>query len=359
MIGARSQPRKWAAAAAFSVAVHTAAAVWFVWRPDFGSMLPGPAAEPVQMEISALTMPPAVAPVVSDPVQVAAAPVEFMSTAVPETSPGAATTETLAALPPWGLLPDLVDPGLVTALDPAGGAGGEGPDQEPDAPGVADPDLSPDPTAGITTGTPADPRLAPLIDRIRDQLSAPCLLALPMLDAQGDVSLLVLSDSDRDLTSLTGQLTQGLDMPVTQTSALLDPRQCPAVAFARRDPRYPVLPLALSTNAVELPPGGTLSGQIVGGGGYYTTLLLVDDNGVVHDLRRFLVNSAGRVSFDLPMIRDGAARDTRQLLVALSTPARPDTVTRRAGEAAGPFFDALFAEIGQTALVGVASVYVR
>ena len=39
--------------------------------------------------------------------------------------------------------------------------------------------------------------------------------------------------------------------------------------------------------------------------GRYVTLLMVDDNGVTHDLRRFLINSGGRISFDVPVARDG------------------------------------------------------
>lgn len=54
-------------------------------------------------------------------------------------------------------------------------------------------------------------------------------------------------------------------------------------------------------------------------------------------------------------------RDTRQLLIALATPQFGlwNTVTARAGDAAGPFFDALFAEVGQNALIGIASFDVR
>ena len=47
------------------------------------------------------------------------------------------------------------------------------------------------------------------------------------------------------------------------------------------------------------------------------------------------------------------------LLVALAAPRRPAAIAAHAGELAGPFFDALFAEIGQDALIGVASVYLR
>ena len=86
---------------------------------------------------------------------------------------------------------------------------------------------------------------------------------------------------------------------------------------------------------------------------------MVDENGAVHDLRRFLLSSAGGTRFDVPVARMRQPRDTRQLLIALATPQRLNTVTARAGDAAGPFFDALFAEVGQNALIGIASFDVR
>ena len=61
----------------------------------------------------------------------------------------------------------------------------------------------------------------------------------------------------------------------------------------------------------------------------------------------------------MPVARQGDARDTHQLLIAVATAGRPETVSRAAGEAADGFFDQLACEIGPEALVGVASAYIR
>ena len=80
---------------------------------------------------------------------------------------------------------------------------------------------------------------------------------------------------------------------------------------------------------------------------------------MTHDLRRFLVKSGGKINFDVPVARDGNIRDTHQLLIAVATASRPETVSRAAGELAEDFFDQLLRETGPEALVGVASVYIR
>lgn len=198
-----------------------------------------------------------------------------------------------------------------------------------------------------------------LVDRIRSQLTDACLLALPIMRGEDELTLSLLSDSDRNASALTDQLVAGIEGDIGRETLLLDPRQCPAVAFARRDTRYPVFALGLQLDAQSVASGNSLRGQISNGTGYVQTLLMVDENGAVHDLRRFLLSSARGTRFDIPVARMRQPRDTRQLLIALATPQRLNTVTARAGDAAGPFFDALFAEVGQNALIGIASFDVR
>lgn len=206
--------------------------------------------------------------------------------------------------------------------------------------------------------TPLDPRLDGMIQRIRAKLDESCLLALPQLTAEGQVRLSVLAAADRQISAFVEEITEGLgDIP--DQRVLLDRRQCPGLTFARRAADYPLFALQIQLQQTDIDSGGAAVGRIANGAGHYNTLLLVDDNGVVQDLRRFLTVQGGEVGFDVPMSRAGAARDTNQLLIAIATPGRIDSVTRNAGRLAADFFPDLIAELGDNVLIGVSSVYVR
>ena len=333
MIGAQATARGWTFAATVSLSVHAAVAGALIWQPSWSWGGPEPV-QPVEIQLTALTLPGAQTPVeiltpVSTPVP------------VPSLEPGTGTSEqeTLAA----GMSPILPN----AALPMAG-------TETPAAAKAETPPL-PDDTPAAET----DPRLVTLFERIRDRLTAPCLLALPVLTAEGDIRLNLLASDDGQIPGLLRELTQGQQAGIDGQAVLLDPRQCPGLTFARRDLRYPVFPLAVQLAAQDVTSGDSLRGTISGGTGRYVTLILVDDNGVTHDLRRYLVNSGGKISFEAPVARDGDARDTHQLLIAVATPARPDTISRAAGEMAETFFDQLAREVGPDALIGVASAYIR
>ena len=353
MIGARREAPDWAVAAGLSAALHLAALGFALSHPALRVLAPEPAAEAAPLEITAITVDPAAAP--AEPLRTVAAPageVIAAATTAPLPAPAslavpAGSTRVPASDP--ADLPLTPIPEVLRPLDaPAAIAA---------APAATAP--SPLTLAPQAEAPPPDPRLLELVDRIRGRLTDPCLLALPQI-RDGALELAIIADDDRAITPLMDSLTQGLGgTGIGRNAALLDARQCPAVAFARRDPRYPVFGLGLSLDSQTVASGQALRGRITNGEGYDTTLLLIDDNGVVHDLRPFLRQSAGSVAFDAPVARDGAARETQLLLVALAAPRRPAAIAAHAGELAGPFFDALFAEIGQDALIGVASVYLR
>ena len=336
MIGAQATTRGWTIAAALSLSIHAAAATALVWQPSWSWGSPEPV-QPVEIQLTALALPGTETPAeVLTPV----------STPVPApdlaAGPDIGKQETLVA----GMSPILPNAALPMA-------GPESPG--PEVPEAAKAETPPaDPPVAET-----DPRLVTLFQRIRDRLTAPCLLALPALTAEGDIRLNLLASDDGQIPGLLRDLTQGQETGIEGQAVLIDPRQCPGLAFARRDLRYPVLPLAVQLAAQDVPGGDSLRGTVSGATGRYVTLILVDDNGATHDLRRYLVNSGGKISFDVPVARDGDARDTYQLLIAVATPARPETISRAAGELAETFFDQLAREVGPEALIGVASVYIR
>lgn len=217
------------------------------------------------------------------------------------------------------------------------------------------------PSAGDPiTGSPAQNQaLGDLVSQLRDRLAEPCLVAMPQTLGGDEVLLTTFGASDRAISDLFRDLSGTVDLPMTERSVLLDARQCPAVDFVRAATTYPAFRLQLQIDAAEVASGDRLTGRVAGIGGNQATLLLIDDNGVVQDLRRFTLQSGDQLQFDVPVHRVGADRDTSQLLVALATPTRPETVTSLAGRLAEDFFPPLAPVHQDQALIGVAPVYVR
>lgn len=335
MIGQQTTGRGWMIAAAVSLSVHAAAAGALVWQPSWHwDWREVPVQPPVEIRLTPLSLPGD-----NQPGEV----LSPISTPIPVPESG-----TVGQIDP----DDQVDPApydsplLQNTALPTASTGG------------IDTPPPPDPPAQQNVAE-TDPRLVELFQRIQTNLTDPCLLALPALAEDGQIHLNLLASDDAAIPALLRDLTQGLETEVTGQAVLLDPRQCAGLAFARRDPRYPVFPLAVQLQSQDVAAGDSLRGTVTGGTGRYVTLLMVDDNGATHDLRRFLINSGGRISFDVPVARDGQARDTHQLVLAVATPSRPATISREAGALAEDFFDELAREIGPDALIGIASAYIR
>lgn len=323
-----------------SLTVHGAAAAALIFQPGWIDAVADNSPRPLQIEVTTLSPPGAGAqddqPLVS--VATPAATPQTPEVEVPLPQTGNTPADQATASP---VLPDVnlsaLGPSAVSVEASVEPVAAPGPDQ-----------------ADVT-----DPRLVELFNRIRDRLNESCLLALPALRGENQIQLGILAADDRRISALMRELTENLTTEVAEAAVLLDRRQCPALAFVRRDPQYPVLDLGLRLDSQDVSSGGALRGQIMGGAGWYNTLLLIDDNGVVHDLRRFLIRSADQILFDVPLARAGASRDTHQLVMAIATRTRPETISARSGELAERFFDRLTREIGPEAMIGVSSVYVR
>lgn len=349
MIGERPDGWKWAQASGLSVALHAAVLGYLVWQPSFDFLNVDPPQPLDQIQITALMpqTPPELPP---DPTETLTSP----ETAT-ETLPSDSGSETITSSAMPELTPTTTDPltaetgeVLTSAIESIG------PDTQPD-----EGPEQPLPVESTTEAAPPDPRMIQLIDRIRGRLTEPCMLALPMMRGEGQMQLNVVSDNDHNITALMDDLTAGITGEINRQAVLVDQRQCPAVAFVRRDQRYPVYALGIQLESAQIARGTSLRGQITNAGGYYQSLLMIDEYGVVHDMRRFLLTSTRATRFDFAVARYRPSRDTHQILVALATPNRPETVTTHAGQTAKDFFDALFAEVGQTALIGVSSFYVQ
>ena len=334
MIGAPAWGRGWLIAAGLSVALHGAAVAALIWQPAGSQAPPRAPLGELRLDI--------IGPITGQD----SAPVQILTSSADPAADLAADQGADAPLAAADLLLPLAvtDTALTDPAMPIDQAAPSGdtplPAMDPDAP-------------------PPDPRIAELLDRIRARLTEPCLLALPALLDQDQVRLNVLAANDRRISQLMRDLTRNLDAEITEQPILLDSRQCPALDFVRRDPGYPLPGVSLHLDSQDIASGDMLGGRLSGSPGYHTTFLLIDDNGVVHDLRRYLVASVAGSRFDIPIARDGQSRDTHQILMAIATAHRIPTVTGHSGELAEDFFAAIAPDLDAQPRIGIAAIYVR
>jgi len=199
-----------------------------------------------------------------------------------------------------------------------------------------------------------------LIERIRTRFEDNCLIALPQNRGRGsDPFVTLVSDQDRSMSQFTADVLSDPALPVENQQVLVDTRQCAALEFSRARDTYPTFRVRLGLRTPIVNSGERLRGTIGNIGGRFTSLLIVDDNGVVQDLRRFTRFTAGSAEFDVPVTRDGDARDTSQLLIAITSNGAPITIRERAGRLAEDFFHALNAELGDAASIAILPFFVR
>ncbi len=185
-----------------------------------------------------------------------------------------------------------------------------------------------------------------LVAKIRANTSDACLVAMPQQGADGAPELVMLAADEPSITTFAADVLSEIEPRPSQRGVLIDPRQCAAATFIRENTSYPAFRLSLGVVEDRLPSGEELTGVVGRAAGAYVTLLLVDDNGVVQDIGNYLTFAGADARFAAPMRREGAARDTSQMLIALATDARPRTLDTQNGQLAEDFFPALKAEIG-------------
>lgn len=195
-----------------------------------------------------------------------------------------------------------------------------------------------------------------LIESIRANLQSPCLVALPREEGEGSRrTISLISDRDQRLTAFERDVLSGdlADAELSVQSALIDPRQCPALDYVRSHPAYPLTSLDLELQTDTLISGNELTGSVENFAGSLLSLILIDDNGVVQDLRRYLQLDADRAVFSVPVRRDGPNRDTKALIMAIAAPIGLKTLNSYADFDAAQFFEALSEETRNRARVSV------
>lgn len=286
---------------------------------------------PEIVEAAPVTAPQAVAPVTA---AVAPPPVSVVR---PE-------TQTLAPVSPTAPA-DTAQAGTVQPIVPTP----QSPQPETQATAPATP-----PAPAPSAPAEPDPVAADLIERIRNALSETCLIAIPQQTANGSIGLTIYAADEASVAPYTDAILADLTpRPVLQT-VLIDPRQCAAIDFIRQGAAYPTSPMTLELDTSRILSGDLLTGRLTGTGGRNITLVVVDDNGVTQDLGQYLNVAVNTARFAAPLTRAGTARDTRQMLIAIATPARPAAITAQNGQLAADYFGALSAEIGTGAPIVLA-----
>jgi hypothetical protein len=277
------------------------------------SEAPAPETAPVRTAPTPAAPPRVVAarpaPAASRPARVSAVPRATVAATPP------AATEEVAALP---------------SLPPVSGAA---------RPGIA----APTPEV-VLPATPTE-TYETTLDVLASYAGGPCFAALPTLGDDGAFQLETFARSRSDLDKFRGALE-------TRTGALPDTRmkpvsdaQCEALAYLQNSPAYPQYQIFFDLKAYTIPSGSVLEGKIGNTGGGFLSFLIIDDEGLVQDLGSFLRFTRGAALFRIPMTIKGSPVETQQLLMALSTPARLETVQAASGTPARQFFAALEAEL--------------
>ena len=188
--------------------------------------------------------------------------------------------------------------------------------------------------------------MSELVSRIRANVSDTCLIAIPQQAADGAPELVIVTASEADVAPYAEAILDGVEPRPGQRSVLLDPRQCAVLDYVRQNRSYPAFRMSFGLAADQIDSGDQLVGAVGGTAGRYVSLLLIDDNGVVQDLGQYLSFAGDEARFDVPLRRAGSARDTKQLLVAIGTNSRPQSVDVQNGQLAADYFEALNAEVG-------------
>jgi len=278
-----------------------------------------------------------------------AAPQTVTGTTTATTTVVGGTTASVAAAPAQD--PTEAAPGVTDAAESVAALNST-PPATPNTEGEAQRPSRPPPSA-------RDLALGDLIRRIRAAAADPCLLALPRRDGEDGIGLALIAARDSAIQDFSDTALTAEDADIRQTRTLVDQRQCPALTFVRQNQDYPATRLGLRIDDLELQSGETLTGVLRGTAGRYVTLLLIDDNGVVQDLQRFMAFSGNIARFDVPVSRNGPARDTSQILLAIATRAPPGPIKSRVGELAQEVFAGLEGELASGAAIAIETFDVR
>ena len=214
------------------------------------------------------------------------------------------------------------------------------PSDRPEREGIASP-------VDLPEQTPAEAQVtyATVIDFLRSFPVGDCFAALPVLAEDGTFRFETFARSQADLARFRAALeTETGALPGTVMKPVSEP-QCDALPFVTKAARYPEFQLYFDLDSRDIESGTVLRGRLGNTSGGFISLLVIDDDGIVQDLTRFLQFRPGFAGFEIPMTLQGSPVETRQILMALSTKRRLQSLTRSSGQQAELFFQRLGFEL--------------
>ncbi len=208
-----------------------------------------------------------------------------------------------------------------------------------ETPGIASPNVP------VQTAEEAQATYTDVLDVLRAYPVVDCFAALPSLSESNEFHLETFARSTDDLDQFRAALeTETQTLPGTVMKPI-SAAQCDALPFITKSPQYPEFQLYFDLANRDIPSGSQLEGQIGNLTGGFMSLLLIDDDGIVQDLTSFLRFRPGVAEFSIPMTLQGSPVETRQLLMALSTTTRLQTLSGLSGQPADDVFSQLALEI--------------
>jgi hypothetical protein len=273
-----------------------------------------------------------------EPVAEPQAAPEQQSTPEPQQSQDDPAPQRLAAKPviPEGMVPQRLAPANSNA--PSSVA----PSSASAAPSTAN-DATPAPEGEISALDRA--RYAAILDYLKTYEGGGCFAALPALGEEtGQLTLDAFGETSKRLDGFKDGLDESAGIvPGTYLKPVSD-AQCATLQFIKQVPRYPAFGVYFDLAEREITSGTILKGEIHNTGGLILHFLLVDDEGTVQSLDSFLKFSRIAAQFEIPMTFQGGPIVTQQLLLAIGSPVRLNTVKDLNGSSAELFFAALEAE---------------
>jgi hypothetical protein len=209
--------------------------------------------------------------------------------------------------------------------------------------------IAPGPEGSV--GATERARYTAVLEFLKSYDGGPCFAALPALgELSGSLSLDAFGETDRRLDGFR----QGIEakagvVPSTFLKPVSD-AQCATLAFIKATPRYPEFGMYFRVAEREIISGNFLSGEILNTSGMQIHLLLIDDDGLVQSLDSFLKFTRSAAGFEIPMTFQGGPIVTQQLLMAMGSIGRLDTIKAMNGTPAQEFFRALQEEQSARAL---------
>jgi len=189
----------------------------------------------------------------------------------------------------------------------------------------------------VNSGLKAMSNAADRVAWLRDYPNGPCFYAGATAVSGAAMNMQGLSDSEAPFHRLMADYTAKFGSEANMTVQLIRPAQCVVTEFMSGLRGSSAQAPALSLTDFKLADKQPVTGEVDAPDDMRTYLLLVDDDGVAHNISRFLTPSDGKSGFSVPIMLDSKAKamsgGVPQLLLAITA---NGPVAALDGEASAP-----------------------